>query len=98
MNRRALVLITFAAFTLMPVALVMAADPGFYITAALGQAKEDPKSIGLNFGIGFPDPIAIVHVDPDQVEADKSGVACRVGLPDQPLLRGGSRIHRLQHY
>jgi OmpA-OmpF porin, OOP family len=48
-----------------------AADAGFYLTATVGQAEEDPRSIGTNFFIGFPF-VEIVHIDPDRVAVDES--------------------------
>ena len=78
MKRHTWILIASAAITSISVAApAVAAEPGFYFTAALGQAEEDPKSIGTNIGIGFP-PAAIVHVDPDRVDVDDSGLAWSV--------------------
>jgi opacity protein-like surface antigen len=57
----------------------MAAEPGFYFSAALGQAEEDPESIGSNVALGFP-PIAIVHLEPDRVDVDESDVAWSVAV------------------
>ena len=59
---------------------VLAADTGFYLSAGIGRAEEDPgKSNGANFSIGFP-PAGIVHVEPDRVEADGGDTAWSVGV------------------
>jgi len=67
-------LICAASVALLTTARAQAANPGFYLSAALGQAEEDPKSIGINLAFGFP-PAGILHIDPDAVDADASGVA-----------------------
>jgi opacity protein-like surface antigen len=53
-----------------------AADPGFYVTATVGQGDENPKSNGTNIG----NMVGIVHVDPDRVEVNDGSVAWSVGL------------------
>jgi hypothetical protein len=45
----------------------------------MGQAEEDPKSIGTNIAIGFP-PTAIMHIEPDRVDVDESDVAWSVAV------------------
>jgi OmpA-OmpF porin, OOP family len=59
-----------------------AADPGFYVTAALGRGGEDPTSNGTNIS-NFQ---GIVHVEPDRVAVDDGSLAWSVGL--------GYRINR----
>lgn len=68
-----------ASVALLTTAHAQAADAGFYLSAALGQAEEDPQSIGINLAIGFP-PSGIVHIEPDAVDTDASGVAWSVAL------------------
>jgi opacity protein-like surface antigen len=53
-----------------------AAEPGFYVTASLGMADEDPKSVGTNVGNSF----GIFHVEPDQIDVDDGKRAWSVGL------------------
>jgi opacity protein-like surface antigen len=53
-----------------------AAEPGFYLSAALGQADEDPESVGTNVG----NSLGIFHVDPQSVEIDDGSVAWGVGV------------------
>jgi len=53
-----------------------AADPGFYVTATVGQGDENPKSNGTNIG----NMVGIVHVDPDLIEVDDGSAAWSVGL------------------
>ena len=57
----------------------VAADPGFYLSASLGQAEEDPESIGMNIAFGIP-PSGILHIEPDAVDADGSGTAWSVAV------------------
>ena len=55
-------------------------DTGFYLSAGVGRAEEDPgKSIGTNFSIGFP-PAGIVHLEPDRVDVDSGDTAWSVGV------------------
>jgi hypothetical protein len=58
---------------------VLAAEPGFYLTATMGQAEEDPKSAGTNVSFGIPS-FAIVHLEPDDVAVDASDFSWGVGL------------------
>ena len=76
--------ISIAAYVLacLLAAQAQASEPGFYLVAAGGTGDENPKSNGLNFG----NSLAIVHVDPDQVEVDDGALAWSVGL--------GYRINR----
>jgi opacity protein-like surface antigen len=53
-----------------------AADPGFYLTASVGQGEEDPKSNGTNVG-GF---LGVFHLDPVSVDVDAGDLAWGVGL------------------
>jgi hypothetical protein len=53
-----------------------AAEPGFYVTASVGLADEDPESIGTNVG----NSEGIFHVDADQVDVDEGQLAWSVGL------------------
>jgi hypothetical protein len=59
-----------------------AAEPGFYVTAALGLGEEDPKSAGTNVG----NSMGIFHVEPDQIAVDDGDLAWSFGL--------GYRINR----
>src|SRR5262245_49606711 len=52
----------------------LAAEPGFYVGASLGRAEEDPRSNGIDVGLGFF-PIQIQHIDPTSVETDDGDVA-----------------------
>jgi outer membrane protein with beta-barrel domain len=53
-----------------------AAEPGFYVTASLGQGDENPSSAGANFG----NSEGIFHADPDSVDVDDGDLAWSVGL------------------
>jgi opacity protein-like surface antigen len=79
MNRTAYRVLTEAVVAFILASPALAADTGFYLTVGAGQAEEEPKSIGTNIGIGFPISV-IVHVDPDRVDVDSSGVAWNVGI------------------
>ncbi len=79
MNRKTWILIASATLTSISATPALAADPGFYLTVAVGQAEEDPRSIGTNIAFGFP-PTAIQHIDPDRVDVDESGVAWSVAM------------------
>ena len=79
MNRKTWILIASAALTSISTAPSLAADLGFYFAVAMGQAEEDPKSIGTNIAIGFP-PTAIQHIDPERVDVDESDVAWSVAV------------------
>jgi opacity protein-like surface antigen len=58
----------------------LAADQGFYISAGLGLAEEDPgKSNGINVSFGLP-PVGILHLEPDSVEVDSGDVAWSIGV------------------
>ena len=59
-----------------------AADAGFYVTASLGQGREDPESAGTNVG----NSMGVFHVDPVSVDVDDGALAWSVGL--------GYRINR----
>lgn len=52
----------------------LAAEPGFYVSASLGHAEEDPKSNGTLIGIGLF-PTSLQRVYPTRVEVDDSDVA-----------------------
>lgn len=57
-----------------------AADNGFYVSAGVGRAEEDPgKSNGINVSFGLP-PIGIQHVEPDSVEVDNGDTSWSVGV------------------
>jgi hypothetical protein len=79
MIRTACILIASGTLTSIFSTSSLAADPGFYVTAAMGRVKEDPTSIGANFAIGFP-PTVIVHIDPERVQVDESDVAWSVAV------------------
>jgi opacity protein-like surface antigen len=59
-----------------------AAEPGFYVTASLGQGDENPSSAGANFG----NSQGIFHAEPDSVAVDDGDLAWSGGL--------GYRINR----
>jgi opacity protein-like surface antigen len=74
--------IVAATLVLAPLASapVLAAETGFYFSAGIGRAEEDPgKSNGANFSIGFP-PAGIVHLEPDSVDVDGGDTAWSVGV------------------
>jgi OOP family OmpA-OmpF porin len=55
------------------------AETGFYLSAGLGRAEEDPgRSAGINISIGFPPP-GIIHLKPDRVEVDGGDTAWSIG-------------------
>lgn len=58
--------------------LALAADSGFYFSAALGRTREMPKSAGRNFLVGSP-PAGIVHIDPDHIDAENDSIAWGLG-------------------
>jgi opacity protein-like surface antigen len=75
MNRTTRILIA-AALPFFATFPAHAAEPGFYFSASVGHAEEDPKSIGANFGIGIGlPPTNIQHIDPSSVDVDDSDVA-----------------------
>jgi hypothetical protein len=78
MNRKTW-MIASAALTSISTVPVMAAEPGFYLSAAVGRTEESPESIGTNIALGFP-PTAIFHIDPDRVDVDESDVAWSVAV------------------
>ena len=53
-----------------------AAEPGFYVTASLGEGDEDPKSAGAN----LDNSQGIVHAEPDSVVVDDGELAWSVGF------------------
>lgn len=79
MKRSPCGLITSAALTSFFAAPAFAAAAGFYLTVGIGQAEEEPRSIGTNVAIGFPFT-DVFHVDPDRVDVDASGVAWSVAV------------------
>jgi len=78
MNRttRTLIAVALTSLASLP---ALAADPGFYFSASVGRAEEDPESLGANFGLGFP-PIGITHIDPTSVDVDDGDVAWGVAV------------------
>lgn len=56
--------------------LANAAEPGFYVTATVGTASEDPESNGINLANSG----GIIHLDPDQVDVGDGEFAWSVGL------------------
>jgi OOP family OmpA-OmpF porin len=82
MNCKTCSLSTFATVLCLLAASAGAAEPGFYVTAALGLGEEDPKTAGTNVG----NSMGIVHVEPDQIAVDDGELAWSVGL--------GYRINR----
>jgi hypothetical protein len=57
-----------------------AAETGFYLSAGLGRAEEDPgRSNGINISFGLP-PAGIRHMEPDSVEVDSGDAAWSVGV------------------
>lgn len=58
------------------------AEPGFYVTASLGQGDENPKSTGAN----FTNSQGVFHAEPESVDIDDGDFAWSVGL--------GYRINR----
>ena len=78
MNRTTRILIA-AALTSVFTVPALAAEPGFYFSASVGRAEEDPESIGTNFAVGFP-PTGITHIDPTRVDVDDSDVAWGVAV------------------
>ena len=71
--------ILLAAATLSCAGPMRAADRGFYLTAGIGRAEEDPgDSIGINIALGLP-PAAIVHLEPDSVDVDNGDTAWSLG-------------------
>ena len=57
-----------------------AADKGFYLSAGVGRAEEDPgSSNGINIALGLPPAANIVHLEPDSVEVDNGDTAWSVG-------------------
>jgi hypothetical protein len=79
MNRKTWMLIASAVLTSISTARGTAAEPGFYLSAAVGRAEEDAESIGTNIALGFP-PTAIFHIDPDRVDVDESDAAWSVAV------------------
>jgi len=80
MNRTTGIVAAAVVFSSIASAPVRAAETGFYISAGLGRAEEDPgKSNGANFSIGFP-PAGIVHLEPDRVDVDGGDTAWSVGV------------------
>jgi len=59
-----------------------AAEPGFYVTASLGQGREEPESVGTNVA----NSQIVVHIDAESVAVDDGDLAWSVGL--------GYRINR----
>ena len=58
----------------------LAADKGFYVSAGVGLAEEDPgKSNGINISFGLP-PAGILHIEPDSVEVDSGDTAWSIGV------------------
>ena len=53
-----------------------AAEPGFYVTASLGMADENPKSAGINVG----NSLGIFHAEPDSVDVKDGDLAWGIGL------------------
>lgn len=80
MNRTTWLLIASASLTAIGATPALGAEPGFYLSAGLGKAEDDPgKSIGLNISSGLP-LNGIWHIDPDRVDADNHGAAWNVAL------------------
>jgi hypothetical protein len=82
MNRTTRIRLASAALLSIGAGPALAADPGFYLSASLGHAKENPgKSVGINIGIGFgPLPSGIQHIDPTRVDVDDSSLSGSVGV------------------
>ena len=53
-----------------------AAEPGFYMTASVGMADENPKSAGINVGV----PPGIIHAEPESVDVNAGDLAWGIGL------------------
>ena len=80
MTRSQWVSIAAGCLLAAPATPLLAADSGFYFSAGVGRAEEDPgDSIGINLGVGLP-PDGIVHVQPDRVEVESDGVAWSVAV------------------
>jgi opacity protein-like surface antigen len=79
MDRRTWVCFIAAALASICTSGASAADRGFYVSVAAGQAEEDPESNGINIGFGFP-PFDTVHIEPQRVDVDASGVAWGVAV------------------
>jgi hypothetical protein len=82
MNCKTCSLSVFATVLCLVTDSADAAEPGFYVTAALGLGEEDPESAGTNVG----NSMGIFHVEPDQIAVDDGKSAWSVGL--------GYRINR----
>ncbi len=74
MTRTTRILGAFATLASIFTVPAFAAEPGFYVSASLGHAEEDPKSNGTTIGIGFFSP-SFQQVYPTRVEVDNSDVA-----------------------
>jgi hypothetical protein len=82
MNHKTWMLVFSVALAGGVAARADAAEPGFYLSASLGQADENPESVGTNVG----NSLGIFHVDPQSVRIDDGSVAWGVGV--------GYRINR----
>jgi opacity protein-like surface antigen len=71
--------IAYAALSGLFTAQALAAEAGFYLTAGLGHAEEEPKSIGTTVFVSFPFSPG-VHLDPDRVNVDSNGAAWSTGI------------------
>jgi hypothetical protein len=79
MTRTTWILLASTLLTTISATPTLAAEPGFYLSAGLGRAEEEPRSIGANFAVGFF-PSTIVHVDPERVEVDEGDLAWSVAV------------------
>lgn len=79
MNRTTWILLAAGACGTLAAPPASAAETGFYLSAGLGLAEEDPgDSAGINISIGFP-PAGIVHLTPDRVEVDSGDTSWTIG-------------------
>jgi opacity protein-like surface antigen len=80
MNRTTGIVVAAIVLASIAPAPSLAADTGFYLSAGIGRAEEDPgKSNGANFSIGFP-PAGVVHLEPERVDVDGGDTAWSVGM------------------
>src|SRR5688572_21217427 len=80
MNRTTGIVVAAVVFSSIAPAPALAADTGFYLSAGIGRAEEDPgKSNGANFSIGFP-PAGVVHLEPERVDVDGGDTSWSVGM------------------
>lgn len=77
MDRSAWVLIALGSLASVTATPVLAAETGFYFSAAVGRAQENP---GASLGVILGNSQVTLHVDPDRVDVDSNDVAWSAAL------------------